>query len=301
MSEQDPTGPRPRARIVIVTGLSGSGKTTALHALEDIGFTCMDNLPVALLPKVAELAAHGENARRVAIVIDVRDPHLARDLNPVLSELQRDGVSFESLFLDAQDATLLQRFKATRRRHPLGEGHGLERAIETERRQLEALRVQADRVIFTDDLNVHQLKERIQDHYGSEHRPLMQSRLVSFGFKHGPMLDADVTFDVRFLPNPHFVPELKHATGLERAVAHFVLDHETTSEFVDLTTALLRFALPHYAAEGKAYLTVAFGCTGGQHRSVCLAEHFAQSLKDLGLPIAVEHRDRAHWNLEPDR
>lgn len=282
------------ARVVLVTGMSGSGKSTALRALEDVGYFCMDNLPVMLLPKVLELAGSGGH-RRIAVVVDAREPGFLQRAGAVVDTLRGDGIDVEVVYLDAAYEAVLRRFKETRRRHPLDHGEGLQAAVALERQLLDELRMRAGLTLDTSTLTVHDLKRRIQEHFGSDESPGMQTRLVSFGFKHGPLVEADLLFDVRFLPNPHFVAELRVQTGLDLPVSTFVLEQEDTVAFLQRVVELLAFLLPRYEAEGKSYLTIGLGCTGGKHRSVAIAERIGRELERQGRPVAVEHRDRARW------
>lgn len=286
-------------RIVIVTGLSGSGKTTALRALEDAGFFCMDNLPVVLLPKVIELAGGSEMHPRFAVVVDAREPRFLIDAGRVLDELRDAGHDIGVVFLDASTDILLRRFKETRRPHPLDRSGDLRGAILEERRLLDDLRNRATAVVETTGLSVHDLTRRIAEIATSDGEARMRVRLLSFGFKHGTPAEADLVLDVRFLRNPYFDPELRHATGLEARVQDHVAADPGFAEFLERVSDLLRFLLPRYEAEGKHYLTIAFGCTGGQHRSVTLVERLAPALRDLEVPLTVEHRERAHWPSLP--
>jgi UPF0042 nucleotide-binding protein len=280
--------------VVLVTGLSGSGKTTALRALEDTGWFCMDNVPVVLLPKVVELA--GNATPRIAVVVDVRDRQFIRDAGAVLDELNRQGVATTVVFLDSDTDALVRRFRETRRRHPLStESNDLIEAIAEERTTLDDLARRSALTINTSHCNVHELKAIIQQHFAAEGDRSMTVRVVSFGFKHGPLTDADLLFDVRFLPNPHFDPELRPRTGLQPEVSDFVLQLPSFLEFDALLQPLLAWLLPRYAAEGKVYLTIGVGCTGGKHRSVAIAEHLARTLSVHSRGIVVSHRDRAHW------
>lgn len=281
--------------VVIVTGLSGSGKTTALRALEDVGFLCMDNLPVVLLPKVIELA-EGSDGGRIAVVIDARDRQFIRDAGDVVDALEGKGIDIRIVYLYSQPAKIIQRFSETRRRHPLADTGDFTAAMEEERTLLDELRARADLTIDSTDLTVHELKAKIQESVAPGDRPTMTIKIASFGFKHGPMLEADLVFDARFIANPYFVERLRGSTGLDSEVASFVLDQDGVIGFVDRLVDMLDFLIPRYRAEGKAYLTVGIGCTGGKHRSVVLAEQVATLLRQRGVELHVEHRDRKFWN-----
>ncbi|HJY82119.1 MAG TPA: RNase adapter RapZ [Candidatus Binatia bacterium] len=280
-------------RVLIVTGLSGSGKSTAIHVLEDLGFHCIDNLPVTLLPRFLELCANSEeHINRVALGIDLRERVSLREYPAVLTELRARGQRVEILYLEAADEVLVRRFSETRRPHPAAGGRGILQGIRTERERLAGLRELADQVIDTSAYTVHELREHLQ-------RPLANtspgaSLLVSvesFGYKYGVPTDADVMFDVRFLPNPFFVEELRAKTGLEAEVAVFVLQRPEAERFLSQVSTLLESTLPLYVREGKSYLTLAVGCTGGRHRSVAVAEELRRRLSTWGYRVQVRHRD----------
>lgn len=263
--------------IVVITGMSGSGKSTAVRALEDLGYFCIDNLPAPLLPKVAELS--GAEPSKLAFVIDVREGKFLDAAPQILDEARRAGHSVEVLFLDASDEVLHRRYSETRRRHPLSMNGGVAEGIARERAALQALREQTRAVLDTSGLTVHELKAQVQQRFGSETSNALSVTVMSFGFKYGVPPQADLVFDVRFLPNPYFVPELKALTGLDAPVAKFVLDRDDTQEFIGHLERMLGFLLPRYQREGKAYLTVAIGCTGGKHRSVAIAQVLATRLQ----------------------
>ncbi len=295
-----PTDPRARPLVVVVTGMSGAGKSTALHALEDLGFFCTDNLPTVLAPQAVALCEHG-GMTRVALGIDARVRAFLGETGNVLAMLENGGQrEVQIIFLDASDETLLRRFSETRRRHPLdtsgqdGAGAVLE-GVALERERLAPLRARATRVFDTTLLSVHELRRAVIAHFGpaGDGTPEgMSTRIVSFGFKYGAPVDADLVLDVRFLENPYFVPELKNLPGTDPAVERFVLALPETREFVQKTLELLRFVLPKYAREGKSYLTIGIGCTGGRHRSVVVAERLAADLTAaLGGDITLVHRD----------
>lgn len=278
-------------QLVIVTGISGAGKASALKAFEDLGFHCVDNLPLELLPDFASLVVKSEEMERAAIVIDVREgPTL--DRLPEILESVRHMLATRVVFIDAQDAVLVRRYSETRRPHPLGRRETVSRSIVEERQLLDSIRNVADTLIDSSNFNVHELRRDIQNRFNLEDqtKQLLVSCL-SFGFKNGVPLDADMVFDVRFLPNPHFVPEFRKKTGLDPGVAGYVRKFAQTREFLKRVTELMLYLLPHYVGEGKSYLTVAFGCTGGQHRSVMMAEDVAKRLKKAGYTVKALHRD----------
>ena len=267
----------PAKQIVIITGMSGSGKSTAIRALEDAGFFCIDNLPVLLLPKLTELAGGGQ-FERMALVVDVREGIFLKDAPRVLDEVRRAGHQVDVLFLDASDESLVRRFSETRRRHPLAPTGTVAEGIKAEREELRDLRELADQVIDSSALNVHDLKRMVQARFSPEPAEGPSLSVMSFGYRHGVPPQADLVFDVRFLPNPYFVPELKGLTGKDPRVAAYVLDREETQQFMEKVVDLCRFLFPRYQKEGKAYLTVALGCTGGKHRSVAIAEELRKRL-----------------------
>lgn len=295
------TAPHPlppsTATFVVVTGLSGAGKSHAIRALEDLGYFCVDNLPIALLPTFADLTANARpGARRAAVVIDVREGVELKRLPAVYRRLQKQlGKRVRLVFLEAEDVTLQRRFSETRRPHPLAARRSVSEGLAEERRLLAPIRGLADRVLDTTSLTVHDLRRRMREAIGGTAAvsPLVVT-LLSFGFRHGVPEDADLMFDVRFLSNPHFVPSLRKWSGRNAKVSRYVLRSKTTVQFVRLTMDLLRFLLPQYIAEGKTYLTIAIGCTGGRHRSVALAEAFAKRLKVVrGIQTRVRHRDES--------
>jgi UPF0042 nucleotide-binding protein len=277
--------------LVIVTGISGAGKASALKAFEDLGYHCCDNLPLELLPDFARLVSKSTEVEQAAIVIDVREG-ATLDRMPQILKGVRKLLRTRVVFLDAQDPSLVQRYSETRRPHPLGKSETVWRSIVEERQLLDPIRNVADTLIDTSTFNVHELRAHIQARYGREGKvnKLLVSCL-SFGFKNGVPLDADMVFDVRFLPNPHFVPEFRNKTGLDPRVASYVRGFPQTGEFLDRVTELMLYLLPHYVKEGKSYLTVAFGCTGGQHRSVMMAEEMSKRLKKAGYQVKALHRD----------
>jgi RNase adapter protein RapZ len=277
---------------LVITGLSGAGRSTAADTLEDLGWFVIDNLPPSLIGKVAELVGvPGSETERVALVVGKGGEEHLEDTSPALSALRATGARVRVLFLDASDDVLVRRFEETRRRHPLM-GEGVVESIVRERELLEPIKVQADMVIDTSDLNVHQLRDRLVDLFSRDDPTIaMQTSVVSFGFKHGIPLDADVVFDCRFLPNPHWVEELRPFTGLDQPVREYVLSQPETSVFLEKLGDLMGLLLPGYVREGKSYLTVAVGCTGGQHRSVVIAEEVARLIEARGFKPNVNHRD----------
>ena len=283
----------PAIGFVIITGLSGAGKSYAIKCFEDMGYFCVDNLPTTLIPTFAELCTQSSRSiRQIALGVDVREGEYLAHLVEALEALRARGHRVEVLFLEAGDEALVRRYHETRRRHPLaGEGSVLD-GIRAERQALANLREVAARIIDTSGLTVHQLKDRLQQAYGAhEARGALTVSLVSFGFKYGLPYDADLVFDVRFLPNPHFVDELRLLDGRDPQAAKFVLAHDETRRFLTRLEDLLGFLLPLYRREGKAYLTLAIGCTGGRHRSVTLVEALRPFLEDKGYPPIVRHRD----------
>lgn len=277
--------------IIVITGMSGSGKSTAIRALEDAGYFCVDNLPVLLLPKLTELAGLGQRIERVALVIDVRERMFLDSAPRVIDEVRRAGLSVEVLFLDASDDALLRRFSETRRRHPLAPHGTVQEGLKREREQLRDLRELADEVIDSSVLNVHDLKRLVQARFSKEPTTQPSISVMSFGYRYGVPPQADLVFDVRFLPNPYFVPELKGLTGKHPMVAQYVLDRVETQTFLDKLEDLCTFLFPRYQKEGKAYLTVALGCTGGKHRSVAIAEALTRRLAHTNARIQLWDRD----------
>ncbi|WP_029098133.1 RNase adapter RapZ [Brevibacillus thermoruber] len=277
--------------LLIITGMSGAGKTVAVQSLEDLGFFCVDNLPPVLIPKFAELIKQsGGSIERVALVIDLRGREFFESLSEAIDSLnQMEGISFHILYLDASDQTLVSRYKETRRRHPLSPNGSPLEGIHAERRLLQEMKGRAHQIIDTSQMKPAQLREKIISQYAQQGSPLTIN-VLSFGFKYGTPIDADLMFDVRFLPNPHYVEELRPKTGCDPEVAEYVMNHKETKEFVDKLVDFLSFTLPHYQREGKSQLVIGIGCTGGKHRSVAIAEHIGDVFsKDF--TVRVSHRD----------
>ncbi|HUQ49802.1 MAG TPA: RNase adapter RapZ [Terriglobales bacterium] len=279
-----------RNELVVITGMSGSGKASVLNAFEDLGYYCVDNLPVELIPRFAELSANSE-IERTAIVVDIREGRQLHKLPNMLKKL-RASVHAKVIFLEASDDVLIRRFSETRRPHPLGKSETVPRAIASERERLLEIRNLADFIIDTSKFNVHHLRAHVIEKFkrGQSDTAIAVS-CVSFGYKHGVPQDCDLLFDVRFLPNPHFIPELRPFTGRDPKVARYVRSFPQTREFIERISKLLIYLLPHYVAEGKSYLTIGFGCTGGRHRSVMMAEEVRKRLAKAKYNVTVTHRD----------
>lgn len=277
---------------LIITGLSGAGRSTAAATFEDLGWFVIDNMPPALITKVAELVSvPGSETEKVALVVGRGGSEYLDDVEPALKALRSTGARVRMVFLDAADDVLVRRFEGTRRRHPLA-AEGVVGSITQERRMLDPILAQADVVVDTSELNVHQLRGRLIDLFEREDQDAsLQVTVVSFGYKHGVPLDADLVFDCRFLPNPHWIEELRPLTGLDPPVRSYVMDQEETPAFLDKLDDLFGLLLPAYVKEGKSYLTVAIGCTGGQHRSVVLAEELAERIGSRGFEPTLHHRD----------
>ncbi|MCK9275111.1 MAG: RNase adapter RapZ [Syntrophales bacterium] len=280
-------------RVVIITGLSGSGKSTALRALEDIGFFCVDNLPVLLLPKFLDIQADvsGEISK-VALVMDLREKSFLEKFVQTILKLQRKKYNIEILFLDASEEALLRRFSETRRSHPLSEKRTVLESIKVEREQLAQIKEMAHNIIDTSFFNVHELKEIVQTHYL---HPLEGKKLIinitSFGYRYGLPPDADIVFDVRFLPNPYFVKDLQNYNGNDQSVDQFVFKWDETKQFLSELLNMMSFLIPLFEKEGKAYLTISIGCTGGKHRSVVIANHLADFFLEKKYTVNLNHRD----------
>jgi RNase adapter protein RapZ len=282
-------------RIVVVTGLSGAGKSTATKALEDLGFFCIDNLPVMLLPKLLELVSHGtsDEVQRLAIVVDAREGRFLDSTPAALEEVRREGHQLEVVFFDCADDALMRRFSETRRRHPLSPEGSVQEGIALERGMLTQLRALADQIVDTTRMNVHELRDVITAKFGGPGQDdKLNLTLLSFGFRNGIPPASDLVFDVRFLPNPYFVEGLKPHPGTDPRVAAWVLERMQTQEFLARLESLLQFLIPQYRAEGKSYLTVSIGCTGGRHRSVALAEELGRRLTEKQRAnVKITHRD----------
>lgn len=279
-----------RKELVVITGMSGSGKASVLKAFEDLGYYCVDNLPVELIPQFAELSRHSE-FERTALVVDIREGKQLTQLPSILKGL-KEKVNTRVIFLEASDEVLVRRFSETRRPHPLGKSKTIPAAIGTERERLVDIRNLADSIIDTSSFNVHDLRAHTIEKFkkkGADNAIAVSC--LSFGYKHGVPRDCDLLFDVRFLPNPHFVPELRPYTGRDAKVARYVSSFPQTKEFIQRISKLLVYLLPHYVREGKSYLTIGFGCTGGQHRSVFIAEQVKKHLAKAKYDVRVVHRD----------
>jgi UPF0042 nucleotide-binding protein len=281
----------PPRELVIITGMSGSGKASVLKAFEDLGFYCVDNLPVELIPRFAELVGQSSEITRTALVVDVREGTQLDALPAIVNDVKR-LLPTKVIFLEADESILLRRFSETRRPHPLGTHSPVKASLIAERRHLRSIRAIADLVIDTSRFNVHELRAHITDRFRKQEsdKNILVS-CVSFGFKHGVPDDADLLFDVRFLPNPHFVPAFRALTGRDPKVARYIRSFPQTKEFIQRISDLLIYLLPHYVQEGKSYLTIAFGCTGGQHRSVMIAEEVGKRLRKTKYRVKVVHRD----------
>ena len=280
-------------RIVIITGMSGAGRSTVSNVLEDLGWFVIDNLPPALVGRVAELAfTPGSSVTKLGLVADVRGREFFAELVDTVHELQRSGADVRLIFLEADDEALVRRYEEHRRRHPAAGEGGVPAGIQRERELLGELRGMADLIIDTSDLNVHELRDRVVEMMGDTRSARLHIDVVSFGYKRGTPRDADLLFDVRFLPNPHWIEELRGFTGRDDAVRDYVFGQPATGPFMDALLRLLDIVVPGYVQEGKRYLTIAIGCTGGKHRSVAITDEVARHLRETtGLPVSVDHRD----------
>jgi UPF0042 nucleotide-binding protein len=281
------------AELVVITGLSGSGKGTVLKCLEDLGYYSVDNLPIDLIQKFAELTRDSPNIRRAALVVDVREGSSLRRFPSIYDRLRRT-IPTRLVFLEADDDTLVRRFSETRRPHPLGSERSVQRSIGLERRHLAPIRKLADYTVNTSKFNVHELRDFIKDNFQSaKPEETIRVYVTSFGYRNGVPADSDLVFDVRFLPNPNYIPAFKNLTGRHPQVARYIRSFPQTVEFIERISELLVYLLPHYIREGKSYLTIAFGCTGGRHRSVCITDEIRKRLARSGFKVRATHRDAA--------
>ena len=282
---------RHKPELAIITGLSGSGKGSVLKALEDLGYYAVDNLPVELIPKFAELICDNPSIPSAALVVDVREGAGLKSFPKVYASIQQ-SVNAQLVFLEAEDEAIVRRFSETRRPHPLGTGRSVARSILSERSQLEPIRAMADLLIDTSKFTVHELRKFIEERFrGRRDESNIMIYVTSFGYRRGVPPDSDLVFDVRFLPNPNYIPRFKNLTGKHPGVARYIRSFPQTIEFMDRISDLLIYLLPHYIHEGKSYLTISFGCTGGQHRSVMIADQIHKTLADAGYQVKVNHRD----------
>ena len=283
-----------KTELVIITGVSGSGKGTVLKALEDLGYYSVDNLPIDLIPKFAELTKNAQNIRCAALVVDIREGTALEKFPKLFNRIRRQ-VPTKLLFLDADDAALIRRFSETRRPHPLGTGQSVAASIRSERERLKPIRALATLVINTSKFNVHELRETIHSKFGSkaDGPASILVHVTSFGYRHGVPADSDLVFDVRFLPNPNYIPAFKNLTGKNHGVARYIRSFPQTQEFIERISDLLIYLLPHYIEEGKSYLTISFGCTGGHHRSVMISHELRKRLSQAGYRVKETHRDIA--------
>src|SRR5262245_270633 len=282
-----------RTPFIVLTGLSGSGKSQAIRALEDLGYFCVDNLPTTLIPTLAKLSIRGSDIEKVAIVVDVREGNFLSSFPKIFKQLHAmRGLNPVLIFLEANDSTLVRRFSETRRPHPLAPGRSASEGIRDERIRLMPIRRMADEIVDTSDMTVHELRHFFMGLSRDRSKTRLVVTILSFGYKHGLPVDADLVFDVRCLPNPHFVPTLRRRTGRDRAVVAYLEKDASTRDFMDKLEEYVRFVLPHYIEEGKSYLTIAIGCTGGRHRSVAIAERLKKAISSVdGARIRVRHRD----------
>ncbi len=287
-------------RLVIITGMSGAGKSQVVRSLEDLGYFCVDNLPPALIPKFAELCEQSAGkVSKVGLVVDIRGREFFDQLMQVLEDMEKQGFMYEMLFLEASDETLIRRYKESRRRHPMAPHGRISEGISRERDRLEHVRGRATHIIDTSDLSTAKLKEKIAALFGGEvESERMTITIVSFGFKFGIPLDADMVFDVRFLPNPFYVESLRRKSGIVPEVSEYIGKWPITQQFMEKLSNLVDFLVPHYVREGKSQLVIAIGCTGGLHRSVYVAHKIYEGLRNKGYKVNVEHRDIKHNDVE---
>lgn len=288
--------PAAKPELVVITGLSGSGKGSVLKVLEDLGYYSVDNLPVELIPKFAELTQDNPSITAAALVVDIREGEGLKRFPKVYAGISGD-VRARLIFLEADDDTIVRRFSETRRPHPLGADLSIPRSIRAERKQLAAIRAMADLIINTSKFTVHELRDFIKERFrGEGDESKIMIYVTSFGYRNGVPTDSDLVFDVRFLPNPNYIPRFKHLTGTNPGVARYIRSFPQTVEFIQRISDLLIYLLPHYVREGKSYLTIAFGCTGGQHRSVMMADAMRKKLTEAGYNAKATHRDIAKAN-----
>lgn len=287
-------------RLIIITGMSGAGKSQVMRSMEDLGYFCVDNLPPMLIPKFAELCAQsGGKVTKIALVVDIRGGEFFDTLVQVLEDMEKQGLLYEILFLEASDATIIRRYKETRRRHPMAPHGRISEGISRERDRLEQIRGRATHIIDTSGLATTELRSKIAALFTEEHEhERMTITVVSFGFKHGMPMDADMVMDVRFLPNPFYVESLRRKSGRETLVGDYIWKWPVTQQFMEKLSGLIDFLVPHYIKEGKSQLVIAIGCTGGLHRSVFIAEKMFEYLKGKGYKVNVEHRDIKHNVVE---
>ena len=279
-------------KVYVITGISGAGKSQALKCFEDFGFFCIDNLPIAMMDRLADLLARSAHLNRVALCMDIREGKFLTGLPTILKRLRTRGVDYRIIFLDAADAVVIQRFSETRHRHPLGKR--VDQAIREERRRLMPIKEIADKVLDTSNMTLGELKERLSEALELTRTREMSLNIVSFGYKYGLPMDADIVMDVRFLPNPNYIGRLRRLTGLQPQVQRYILKQPITRRFLEDYSRLVNTLLPHYVREGKSYLTIAVGCTGGRHRSVFVTHYLAQKLRSSGQSIQEFHRDINH-------
>lgn len=288
-------------QLLIVTGMSGAGKSRALQSLEDMGYFCIDNLPPILIPKFSELCCSGEKISHVAMVVDIRGGEFFESLNEALQVLAEKNINYEIIFMEASDKSLISRYKETRRSHPLAPNGRITEGVKKERELLQNIRNKSDYIIDTSTMKTNELKELLKKRFGDKNSGnRINVNLVSFGFKYGLPLDADMVWDVRFLPNPYYLPEMRHKTGRVPEVAEYINKQEITQAFKTKYFDVVNFLLPQYEKEGKSQFVIAIGCTGGMHRSVCMTEELGKYLREVGYHVIVEHRDMLKNNVEED-
>lgn len=290
-------------RLIIVTGMSGAGKTQVMQALEDMGYFCVDNIPPVLIPKFSDLCRQaGERINHVALVVDIRGGEFFESLSDALKSLKEMQVPYEIVFMEATDEALIRRYKESRRSHPLAPNGRITTGLKEERRMLDSIRHRADYIIDTTDMKTNNLKSYLRQRFAEGDNPdwRLAVTVVSFGFKYGIPLDADMVWDVRFLPNPYYIPEFRHKTGRVPEVNNYIHSFDITTEFKNQYFKTMDFLLPNYEKEGKSQFVIAVGCTGGMHRSVAMAEALYTHIQELGYRVSVEHRDMMKNNVEED-